>query len=70
MVKKLLETYPTRLCLRVYSCCLCDRKITYGQGYHDGGSGRRAHTMCAMEEGRCGECGSREHSIPYCDNLG
>lgn len=68
--KKLLETYPERLCLTVRSCCLCKNKITYGQGYHDGGRGRLAHTMCAMEQNRCGECGSREHLPANCDNLG
>lgn len=68
--KRLLETYPERLCLSVHECCLCKNKITYGQSYHDGGYGRRAHTQCAMEEGRCLECGDRGHVPANCDNLG
>jgi len=68
--KRLMETYPVRGCTTIHTCCLCKKDIRFGESYHDGGYGRRAHTICAMEEDRCLECGSRDHVPANCTMLG
>jgi hypothetical protein len=30
-------------------CQICDRAISYGEQYYDGGYGRRAHEFCVNE---------------------
>jgi len=38
--------YRARLCNSLHFCEVCQKSITFGQSYHDGGYGRRAHTTC------------------------
>ena len=35
-----------RYCYSLHECELCDRPITLGQYYRDGGYGKRAHDDC------------------------
>ena len=38
-----------RTCRYLNHCRLCDKPITFGQRYHDGGFGNRAHVECVVE---------------------
>lgn len=42
--------YPVRTCYTLHFCEICQRDITLGQQYYDGGYGRRAHVGCADEQ--------------------
>lgn len=45
---KWLLSKPLRNCKTMHSCCLCDRDITYGDDYYDGGLDKRAHYDCVQ----------------------
>ncbi len=47
-----LRTYPVRTCYSLHYCELCRRNITYGEAYHDGGYGRRAHVSCVRSHNK------------------
>lgn len=42
--------YPVRTCRTLCQCQLCGKDITYGNSYHDGGYGRRAHVLCVKAQ--------------------
>lgn len=39
-----------RRCRYLNHCRLCDKAITAGEMYHDGGYGNRAHVQCVIDE--------------------
>jgi hypothetical protein len=41
--------YDLRCCRTMLHCAICDRAISYGEQYYDGGYGRRAHEFCVNE---------------------
>lgn len=41
--------YKLRYCRTMLHCQICDRAISYGEQYYDGGYGRRAHEFCVNE---------------------
>jgi len=43
-----LHERRVRTCYSMHECCVCGKKITYGQRYCDGGYKYRAHVECAM----------------------
>jgi hypothetical protein len=44
-----LKNKPVRECKTLHECCLCLQRIQWGQHYHDGGYGKRAHVFCVKE---------------------
>jgi hypothetical protein len=50
--------YPVRICRTVHHCEACDKDIVFGEKYHDGGFGKRAHFLCSQadEAIECIEC--------------
>jgi len=42
--------WPKRTCYSLHECFFCEKQITLGQEYYDGGYGNRIHIKCAMEE--------------------
>lgn len=42
------DRYPVRTCRSLHHCEVCDKDITYGQRYRDGGFSRRAHDACIL----------------------
>ena len=41
-----LAKKPVRMCRTLHFCGLCEKDITAGERYHDGGYGMRAHVTC------------------------
>jgi hypothetical protein len=41
---------PLRTCRSLHHCSVCDKAITIGQSYFDGGYGKRAHEACVDVE--------------------
>ena len=41
--------YPLRRCLTMHHCAICDKTISLGENYRDGGYGRRAHVDCVYK---------------------
>lgn len=37
---------PLRVCRSQHHCSVCDKTITLGQRYYDGGARKRAHETC------------------------
>lgn len=46
-----IARYPVRTCRSLHHCEICERDITLGEQYHDGGYGRRIHVRCASRHG-------------------
>ena len=46
------DSYPVRWCRSSHMCAICTKEITYGQGYCDGGFGKRAHVNCVNKRVR------------------
>lgn len=67
--------YKLRTCLTLHECAVCEKPITLGEPYFDGGYGRRAHRWCGANKCKgcgceispdstyCGECLCEEDSL-------
>ena len=43
------QKYPERTCCSMHTCAVCEKHITCGQRYKDGGYNRRAHVKCVEQ---------------------
>jgi hypothetical protein len=46
MTAEKLSAKRIRTCSSIHECSLCGENIIYGEDYHDGGHGNRAHCRC------------------------
>lgn len=46
------KEYPLRICRSLHHCEVCDKDITLGEQYFDGGHSRRAHRTCIITDGQ------------------
>jgi len=53
--RKPWTAYPKRVCRSMHECKICGQLINLGEGYRDGGYGRRAHERCVFEVCECGD---------------
>ena len=44
--KKQYNEYPIRECRSLHYCEICNKDITYGECYYDGGYNNRVHVDC------------------------
>lgn len=42
--------YPIRTCRSLHHCEICEKDITLGERYYDGGYNRRGHVSCVESE--------------------
>lgn len=50
--KRDMTKYPLRMCYTMQDCFICQSDIFCGEQYYDGGSGHRAHKLCAENQER------------------